>query len=113
MAKTARKTRKAKGRRQAKSGRRVSTRRLPPLRRKRSSRKTTATRAFARMDAALETLEITLELRDVSGRSIRDPEAFFTFRRLSDHRQIGDQLQLELVGAPAGLNRPVATGRSQ
>src|SRR4029453_5085048 len=88
MAKTARKTRKAKGRRQAKSSRRVSTRRLAPVRRKRSSRKTTAARAFARADAALETLEITVDLRDVSNRLIRDPEAFFTFRRLWDHRQM-------------------------
>jgi hypothetical protein len=62
------------------------------VRRKRSSRKTTAARAFPRVDAALEALEITLELRDVSDRLIRDPETFFTFRRLSDRRQIGDQL---------------------
>jgi hypothetical protein len=110
MAKTARKTRKAKDRRLAKSTRRVSTQRLAPPRKKRSSRKTLATRAFARADAALETLEVTLELRDVADRSIRDPETFFTFRRLSDHRQIGDQLQLELLGAPAVFNLPVATG---
>ena len=49
-------------------------------------------------------------MRDVSGRPIRDPETFFTFRRLSDHRQIGDQLQLELTGAPAVFELPVATG---
>jgi hypothetical protein len=111
MAKTARKTRKAKRRRRlAKSARRVSTQKLGQPRQKRSSPKTTATRALARADAALETLEVTLELRDVSDRSIRDPETFFTFRRLSDHRQIGDQLQLELLGAPAVFNLPVATG---
>jgi hypothetical protein len=110
MAKTARKTRKAKSRRLAKSTRRVSTQRLAPARRKRSSRSTTATRALARAAAALETVEVRLELRDVSDRSIRDPETFFTFRRLSDHRQIGDQLALQLLGAPAVFNLPVATG---
>jgi hypothetical protein len=110
MAKTARNTRKAKRRRLAKSARRVSTQKLGQPRQKRSSPKTTATRALAGADAALETLEVTLELRDVFDRSIRDPETFFTFRRLSDHRQIGDQLQLELLGAPAVFNLPVATG---
>jgi hypothetical protein len=83
---------------------------LAPAPKKRSSRKKVATRALAAADAALETVEVTLELRDVSDRLIRDPKTFFTFRRLSDHRQIGDQLQLELIGAPAAFNLPAATG---
>jgi hypothetical protein len=49
-------------------------------------------------------------MRDVARRAIRDPATFFTFRRLSDHRQIGDQLQLELTGAPVVFDLPVATG---
>ena len=53
---------------------------------------------------------MTLELRDVSDRLIRDPETFFTFRRVTDHRQIGDQLALELTGAPSVFELPVATG---
>jgi hypothetical protein len=54
-------------------------------------------------------LRVTLELRDVSNRLIRDPETFFTFRRVADRRQIGDQLALELTGAPNVFNLPVAT----
>ena len=110
MAKTARKTRKARGARRLRSSRRVSTRRLPKARGKSRGRRAPARAARARAAAAVETLQVTLELRDVSKRLIRDPETFFTFRRLSDHRQIGDQLQLELVGAPAVFNLPVATG---
>lgn len=64
----------------------------------------------ARAAARAETLQVTLELRDVSDRLIRDPETFFTFRRVSDRRQIGDQLALELAGSAAVFNLPVATG---
>jgi hypothetical protein len=46
----------------------------------------------------------------VSDRLIRDPKTFFTFRRLADHRQVGDQLELELLGASAVFNLPVAAG---
>jgi hypothetical protein len=53
---------------------------------------------------------VTLELRDVSNRLIRDPETFFTFRRVDDRRQIGDQLALELTGSPTVFQLPVATG---
>ena len=109
MAKRARKTRKARGARRVRSSRRVSTRRLPPARGKSRGRGTPAGAARARA-AGAETIEVTFDLRDVSNRLIRDPETFFTFRRLSDLRQIGDQLQLELVGAPAVFNLPVATG---
>ncbi len=110
MAKTARKTRKARGARRLRSSRRVSTRRLSPARDKSRGRRTRARLGRARAAAGVETLEVTLDLRDVSGRLVRDPETFFTFRRLSDHRQIGDQLQIELVGAPVVFNLPVATG---
>ena len=66
--------------------------------------------AAATRSRAAETLQVTLELRDVSDRLIRDPETFFTFRRVSDRRQIGDQLALELTGSAAVFNLPVATG---
>lgn len=55
-------------------------------------------------------MRVTLELRDVSDRLIRDPETFFTFRRVSDRRQIGDQLALELSGSAVAFDLPVATG---
>lgn len=110
MAKTARKTGKASGPGRVKSVRRVSTRRLSPARGKTTGRRTSARPGLAAADAAVETLEITFDLRDVSGGLIRDPETFFTFRRLLDHRQIGDQFQLELTGAPSVFNLPVATG---
>jgi hypothetical protein len=109
MAKTRRKTRKVRRPRRLKSSRRVSTRRLPQARGKSRGRPTPARAGLARAATAVETLQVTLELRDVSKRLIRDPETFFTFRRLSDHRQIGDQLQLELAAAPAVFNLPVAT----
>jgi len=57
-----------------------------------------------------DALQVTLDLRDVSERPIRDPGTFFTFRRLSDHRQIADQLLLELTGVAPVFNLPVATG---
>jgi hypothetical protein len=60
--------------------------------------------------AAPETVQVTIELRDVSDRLIRDPETFFTFRRVTDRRQIGDQMALELTGASSVFNLPVATG---
>ena len=60
-----------------------------------------------------ETLQVTLELRDVSDRLIRDPETFFTFRRVADRRQIGDQLALELTGSSCVFDLPVATARSR
>lgn len=110
MAKTTRKTRKAKAPRPAKSLRRVSTRRLTPVRKRSAGRRRAARLEAARAAAAVETLQVTFDLRDVSGRLIRDPETFFTFRRLSDFRQIGDQLQLELTGSPVTFDLPVATG---
>jgi hypothetical protein len=60
--------------------------------------------------AAPDTLQVTLELRDVSNRLIRDPETFFTFRRVSDRRQIGDQVALELSGSSSVFSIPVAAG---
>jgi hypothetical protein len=123
MARTAKKTsRKAQRRMQkrtsrpkspgraAKGTRRVTTRRLPG----RSSRGSAGTRSSgsrsARATARAETLQVTLELRDVSDRLVRDPETFFTFRRVSDRRQIGDQLALELSGSAVTFDLPVATG---
>lgn len=57
-----------------------------------------------------ETLRVTFDLTDVSGTPISDPETFFTFRRLTGNRQIGDQLQVELTGASIAFNVPVAAG---
>ena len=110
MAKTVRKTRKAKGPARAKSARRVSTRRLVPAGARSRGLRPSAGPELARAVDAVGTLQVTFDLRDVSRRLIRDPETFFTFRRLSDNRQIGDQLQLELTGSTAVFNLPVATG---
>jgi hypothetical protein len=60
--------------------------------------------------SAAETLQLFLELRDVSNRLIEDPETFFTFRRVNDHRQIGDQIAMALTGSAAVFDLPVATG---
>jgi hypothetical protein len=87
---------------------RVTTRRVPTVGvRGRGGPPAATTRSRA---ARPETLQVTLELRDVSDRLIRDPETFFTFRRMSDRRQIGDQLALELTGSAVVFNLPVATG---
>ena len=110
MAKKASKTRKPRGAGRATSSRRVSTRKLTPPRVRSRQGRTRARPEVPRAAAAAETLRVTLDLRDVSDRPIRDPETFFTFRRLSDNRQIGKQLQVELTGAPASFNLPVATG---
>jgi hypothetical protein len=108
MAKTARNARKAKGARREKSVRRVSTRRLTPAA---SARRGSKALASAKAKATGDTLRVTFELRDVSGALIRDPSTFFTFRQLTDNRQIGDQLELELTAAPAVFEIPVATGQ--
>ena len=106
-AKTARK--KATTRRVKAPTPRVTTRRVPADgTRSRGGPPAVTTRS--RAAARAETLQVTLELRDVSDRLIRDPETFFTFRRVSDRRQLGDQLALELTGSAAVFNLPVATG---
>ena len=60
-----------------------------------------------RAAAAPERLQVTLDLRDSFGRPIRDPETFFTFRRLSANRQVGDQLAMALTGSSAVFRIPV------
>src|SRR5215207_4578442 len=110
MGKRTRKARKQRRRTRAAPSRRITTRRLPTggarsLRRARAAEIRTV-RAAARAD----TLQVTLELRDVSNRLIRDPETFFTFRRVNDRRQIGDQLAMELTGTGAVFDLPAATG---
>lgn len=88
---------------------RVTTRRLPAVgARSRGGPPTAAPRSRAAVRA--ETLQVTLELRDVSNRLISDPETFFTFRRVGDRRQLGDQLALPLTGSAVTFNLPVATG---
>jgi hypothetical protein len=73
-----------------------------------SSRRTAS--FSARAAAGGETIDVGFDLRDVSGLPIRDPETVFTFRRVSDNRQIGDQLRLALTGATVRFSLPVATG---
>ena len=109
MAKTVKKARKVRSARKREGARRVSTRRMAAAK-TRGAARTRARKATARARGPAETIQVTLDLRDVAGRLIRDPETFFTFRRLSDNRQIGDQLQLELVGSTVIFNLPVATG---
>ena len=107
MAKTRRKPRTATTRTRVQSSPRVTTRRMTPARaRTRGPAASRSVRAAARPD----TVQVTLELRDVSNRLIRDPETFFTFRRVDDRRQIGDQMALELTGTPTAFDLPAATG---
>lgn len=107
MAKRVRKTRKAPRRRTA-SPRRITTRRLGPAR-TRSGSPARGVRSRAARSRG-ETLQVTLDLRDVSNRPVRDPETYFTFRRVSDRRQIGDQIAMELTGTANVFELPVATG---
>jgi hypothetical protein len=108
MAKRARKTRRKAARRQATASRRTTTRRLP------SSRTRTMASTRSAQSRGLrspgDTLRVTFDLRDVSNRPIRDPETYFTFRRVSDRRQIGDQIAMELTGAASAFELPAATG---
>src|SRR5688572_20588464 len=85
---------------------RVSTRRQPSSRAKAPRARGAASRA-SRAPAS-ETLQVTFELRDVSDRLIRDPETFFTFRRVADRRQISDQLALELTGTASVFALPAS-----
>src|SRR5688572_2961885 len=108
MAKAAKRPRRVTGAGRVTSTRRVSTQRIgpatggAPASRSRPPARSALRRASGTSRAlatrAAETLQVTLDLRDVANRPIRDPETFFTFRRLSDHRQIGDQVALALPG---------------
>lgn len=57
-----------------------------------------------------ETVRVTLDLRDAGGRPIRDPEMRFTFRRLSDNRQIAEQIQLNLAAVSPMFDLPAVAG---
>jgi hypothetical protein len=93
-----------------KSERRITTRR-PSAAGSRGGAVTRAARTrVARAAPRAETLQVTFELRDVSNRLIEDPETFFTFRRVSDRRQIGDQIAMPLTGRPVTFDLPVVTG---
>ena len=94
-----------------------SARTSPPRRRTvRLSRVTprtrTRTRGRVRRAAAAptESVEIAFDLQDLSGQPVTDPDALFTFRRLTDNRQIGDQIQRPLSGARLVFPIPVQNG---
>lgn len=108
MAKKRRTSAAKTARRRPKPVPRVTTRRVPSsaAARRRSTRAKPS--PAARSGPPPETLQVTLELRDVSDKLIRDPETFFTFRRVSDRRQIGDQIAMELTGSAATFQIPVA-----
>jgi hypothetical protein len=110
MAKKRRKARRQTARNRPTASRRTTTRRPPPGGQRSRGRARAATTRGARAAARANTLQVTLELRDVSNRLIRDPETFFTFRRVNDRRQIGDQLAIELKGTPTVFELPAATG---
>jgi hypothetical protein len=79
---------------------------------KKRSRRTSVARSGAVLrEAAPQTLDVTFVLRDVASQPIHDPETFFTFRRLSDSRQIGDQIAQAVAGAPVSFDVPVAAGQ--
>ena len=81
MAKKESKARKQPQRRRATARQRPSARRAPRARIS-TRRPGPAIREAAAAAAAGERLQVTLGLHDVSGAAIRDPETFFTFRRL-------------------------------
>src|SRR5688572_19092152 len=110
MAKKTLKTRKQAGRTRVKPSPRISTRRPPAVAGKSRRRRAPATLARSTRAAAPDTLQVTLELRDVSNRLISDPETFFTFRRVNDRRQIGDQVAMALTGTAAVFDLPAVTG---
>lgn len=109
MAKRVKKAQPAAARRKKQGARRITTRRVPSRGSRRLSRAPVARGRTARARQA-DTLQVTIDLRDVSNRPIRDPETYFTFRRVSDRRQIGDQIAMELTGAPNVFQLPAATG---
>ena len=55
---------------------------------------------------AAEGLVVELQMHDVAGKLVQDPEAVFTFRQLSGNRQIADQDRRVLSGAPAAFSIP-------
>ena len=59
-----------------------------------------------------ETLSVNFDLRDVAGQPVADPQARFTFRRLSDNRQVANQFTGPLTGHGASFDLPVATGEA-
>src|SRR5688572_2321635 len=97
---------------------RVSTRRLPPAgaspERTLESAAGGAPAPQPRSRGALrpETVKVILDLLDVTMRPIHDPEIFFTFKRVSDNHQIGDQLQQAVAGASPSFDLPVAVNES-
>lgn len=101
MAKTLGRTRKVTTRRKAAPRQRVSTRHVATVEATRTTgtprtgRPARAARGTAR---AADAVQVRFRLTDVSGAMLRDPATFFTFRRLDDNRQVGDQLQVALDG---------------
>ena len=90
----ARGTSKATQTRRAAPTRRISTRALPRTARPRHAR--------------AETFPVVFTLQDVAGRVVSDPSTFFTFRQLTGNRQVGDQLEVALSGAPVRFQVPVS-----
>ena len=74
------------------------------------SSRTSRASAGARTSRRSDLLDVEFDLRDVEGRPVQDPEAFFTFRRLSDNRQIGGQIRLVLDGSPVRFAIPAQAG---
>jgi hypothetical protein len=64
----------------------------------------------ARAFGAAETLSVEFAMRNVEGSLLRDPETLFTFRRVDDHRQIGEQANLALTGSRVAFALPPQTG---
>ena len=92
------------------------TRRAAKATKKKISRKSTARstgRGVSRSAASRaveDTLQVTFELRDVAGQLVTDPEARFTFRQLSDNRQIGPQVKAALRAGPRVFQLPAKVG---
>jgi hypothetical protein len=95
--------------------RRTSTRRMPPSRAATAPPHAVGTApaaqpGFTARAVAGATLQVTLDLIDVSGRPLDDPETFFTFRRLAANRQVGDQVAMALTGTAPAFDVPAFVG---
>ena len=95
---------------------RVSTRRQPAAKRTARRRAPVAEGRVAeslpptRGAARPETVQVRFDLRDVLGQPISDPKTFFTFRRVTDSRQISDQLEVAVTNGTAIFDLPAVVG---
>ncbi len=99
-------------RRKARSASKRQPRRREQLAGKRLTRARVSAGPRAAAVRAEDTLSVTFDLRDIADQPLSDPEARFTFRRLTDNRQIGSQIKRAVKGAPVAFDLPVVAGEA-